>query len=123
MRGSERFIVQFNLPNEDHNQDDIQDIQQSHITVETLNNNKSTRSTRGKGTKNAKKSNKNSKKQPSLRKSSRKKGGILDIAVSKVIEINDDDDPPQKSDHSFMDTESDYQTQNEEEMCDDDDSN
>jgi hypothetical protein len=54
-----------------------------------------------------------SKSSQPTRKSPRKKGGILNIAVNKIIEINDDDDDiPQKSDTSLMDIESDYHTQN-----------
>jgi hypothetical protein len=45
----------------------------------------------------------------------------LDIAVNKIIEINDDDDEVTQKSDSFMDTESDYQTQNEDGMNDDDD--
>ncbi|GES98085.1 hypothetical protein RCL_jg16348.t1 [Rhizophagus clarus] len=87
-------------------------------TAKILDNKKSTR---GKKATRSKRSSKNSESKPQLRKSPLKRGGILDIAVNKIIEINDDDNIPQKSDTSFMDTESDYHTQNDDEMRDDDD--
>ena len=92
---SEDKKVQFDIPSDN---------------LQTDTNEKPTRS---------KRNSKNSKISTPIRKSPRRKGGILDIAVNKVITINDDDETPQKSDHSFMDTESDYHTQTEE-MHDDD---
>ena len=99
--------VQFNLPNEDLQQNNNEEC----IVIESLDDKKNTRSKRTRGRK-------NQKNNPPLRKSPRKKGGILDIAVSKIIEI-DDDDVPQKSDTSFMDTKSDYQIQNDEDVNND----
>ncbi|PKY61737.1 hypothetical protein RhiirA4_523476 [Rhizophagus irregularis] len=92
----DKKTVQFNLPNKNS--------QVNNNDVAEPSDNKKRRAIRGKGS------------QP-IRKSPRKKGGILNIAVNKIIEINDDDDDiPQKSDTSLMDTESDYHTQNDDDM-------
>ncbi|CAB4494078.1 unnamed protein product [Rhizophagus irregularis] len=91
----DKKTVQFNLPNKNS--------QVNNNDVAEPSDNKRKGSIRGKGS------------QP-IRKSPRKKGGILNIAVNKIIEINDDDDIPQKSDTSLMDTESDYHTQNDDDM-------
>ncbi|PKY47883.1 hypothetical protein RhiirA4_445092 [Rhizophagus irregularis] len=102
--------VQFDLPDDD--------LQQS----ETVK--RGTKSTRGKQTsKRGSRSSKNS--NPPTRKSPRKKGGILNIAVEKIIEIPSDEDniDNTQTDESRMDTESDYNTQNEELLNNDDDSN
>lgn len=99
----DKKIVQFNIPDEDKG------LQQSdNDTIES--NKQSPRGKRGKKQKN--------ESSVPIRKSPRKRGGILNIATDKIIEI--DDEEPQKSD-SFMDTESDYQTQNEEDINDDGD--
>jgi len=89
------------------------DSQQSETT--TKKGAKATRKQGGKqGSRNAK-----SSKVPT-RKSPRKKGGILNIAVEKIIEIPSEKDNMQvdetqlKKTDSFMDTESDYNMQNEE---------
>ena len=89
---ADKKIVQFDLPNEENNDNAV-----------SQDNKRKTRKKRGQ----------KSKDGP-VRKSSRKKRGILNIAVNKVTESDDQ----QKSD-SFMDTESDYQTHEEEETNDD----
>ena len=89
---ADKKVVQFNLPDEENNNN----------VIESPNNKRRTRGKRGR----------KSKGGP-VRKSPRRKG-ILNIAVDKVVESDDQ----QKSD-SFMDTESDYQTQNDEETNDD----
>jgi len=89
---ADKKIVQFDLPDEENNDNAV-----------SQDNKRGTRGKRGR----------KSKGGP-VRKSPRKKGGILNIAVDKVTES----DNQQKSD-SFMDTESDYQTHEEEETNDD----
>ncbi|GES86169.1 hypothetical protein RCL_jg18300.t1 [Rhizophagus clarus] len=101
--------VQFTLTDEQDSNDN---------TAEILDNKKSTQ---GKKATRSKRSSKNSESKPPLRKSPRKRGGILDIAVNKIIEINDNDDISQKSDTSFIDTEFNYHIQNNDEMHDEDD--
>ncbi|GBC07355.1 hypothetical protein RclHR1_07400002 [Rhizophagus clarus] len=106
---SNKKNVQFTLSDEQDSNDN---------TAEILDNKKSTW---GKKATRSKRSSKNSESKPFFRKSPHKRGGILDIAVNKIIEINDDDDILQKSDTSFMDIESDYHTQNDDKMRDDND--
>ena len=90
------------------------DSQQSETTTK-----KGAKATHGKqGDKQSGRNTKSSKVP--TRKSPRKKGGILNIAVEKIIEIPSEKDNMQvdetqlKKTDSFMDTESDYNMQNEE---------
>ena len=85
---ADKKIIQFDLPNEKNNDNAV-----------SQDNKRETCGKRGQKLKGG-----------PVRKSLRKKGGILNIAVNKVTESDDQ----QKSD-SFIDTESDYQTHEEEE--------
>jgi hypothetical protein len=127
---SDNKSVQFNLPqqtnsdelpnNNSKDKKNVQfvllddNLQQNDDIIEEET--KPTRAKRG-----SKRGGKTKNTKTPTRKSPRKKG-IMNIAVEKIIEIPSDDDDNQvdetqfniKKEESFMDTESDYNTQNEE---------
>jgi hypothetical protein len=81
-----------------------------------LNNEQDIEPTEKKGKRGARSKRGQKSKATPTRTSPRKKGGILSIAVNKVVDNDDDDDDDahSKKSESLMDTESDYHTQNEE---------
>ncbi|RIA89720.1 hypothetical protein C1645_771672 [Glomus cerebriforme] len=100
----DKKTVQFALPKDNPQQDDV---------IE-----RGGKSTRGRGGKKSKGS------KPPIRKSPRKKSGVMNIAVEKIIEIpsaeedNMQVDEALKKSDSFMDTESDYNTEIHDENSD-----